>query len=248
MTNTTKSQNKSDSVEKLFHDIATPLLVAKMNAELLASHLPQLITSLAKSPHLLHLLPDDKKVIDALMSAPSLMKSNLDVVQKKINILSESVLPLGNNRSACPPDNGAPANLQARSFGAPVNALGRGAAIKTILLVDDEEIHRDIGESLLSPHYQVEFAENGLEAIRKCEQKHYDVILMDLHMPKMNGDQATIALRRRISHETIIIGLTSLRVDVNQSGLLAIGFTGFLEKPLTLNGLQNLLRDHSRNA
>lgn len=248
MANVTKNQNESDNAEKLFHDIATPLLIAKMNAELLASYLPQLITSLTKSPHLLHLLPEDEKVIEALLIAPNLMKSNLDVVQKKINLLSESVLRREDNAGVYLPAQGATANVLRNPPEPSVNVAERAGAIKTILLVDDEEIHRDIGNSLLSPHYQVEFAENGLEAIRKCEQKHYDVILMDLHMPKMNGDQATIALRRRISDKTIIIGLTSLRVDVNQSGLLAIGFAGFLEKPLTLNGLQNLLRDHSRNA
>lgn len=109
-------------------------------------------------------------------------------------------------------------------------------------------VHRDIGESLLSPHYQVDFAENGLDAIRKCEQKQYDLILMDLHMPKMNGEQATMALRTRLSNETIIIGLTSLPLGANQSGLLARGFTDFLEKPLTMKGLQNVLRAYARHA
>jgi CheY-like chemotaxis protein len=248
MADTTKNQNESDGAEKLFHDIATPLLIAKMNAELLASYLPQLITSLAQSPHLLHLLPEDKKVIDALMSAPNLMKSNLDVVQKKINLLSESVLRRGDHVDVYPSTNGTAANVLRKPQGASVNAAEGAVAIKTILLVDDEEIHRDIGKSLLSPHYQVDFAENGLEAIRKCEQQHYDLILMDLHMPKMNGEQATIALRTRISNATIIVGLTSLSVGVNQSRLLAKGFTDFLEKPLTLSGLQNLLRSYSLHA
>jgi CheY-like chemotaxis protein len=121
-------------------------------------------------------------------------------------------------------------------------------AIKTILLVDDETIHRDIGHSVLSPHYQVDFADNGVDAVQKCEIKQYDLILMDLHMPKMNGEQATMALRKQVSKETIIIGLTSLPLGANQSGLLAKGFTGFLEKPLTMKGLQNVLRAYSRYA
>lgn len=248
MTDKYKNHHESDSAETLFHDIATPLLVAKMKAGLLASYLPQLIKSLAESPELLHLLPDDKKVIEALMGAPEIMVSNLDVVQKKINLLSESVLHQANNFGACPPDDTAAANSRSGSMDSPAGAAGRTVAIKTILLVDDEMVHRDIGESLLSPHYQVDFAENGLEAIRKCEQKQYDLILMDLHMPKMNGEQATMALRTRISNETIIIGLTSLPLGANQSGLLARGFTDFLEKPLTMKGLQNVLRAYARHA
>lgn len=248
MTNKYKNHYESDSAETLFHDIATPLLIAKMKAELLASYLPPLIQALAESPDLCHLLPDDKKIITALISAPDIMASNLDVVQKKINLLSESVLHQANHFAASPSDDNAAASGQHRHVDTSTNTTVRTVAIKTILLVDDEVIHRDIGESILSPHYQVDFAENGLEAIRKCEQKQYDLILMDLHMPKMNGEQATMALRTRISNETIIIGLTSLPLGANQSGLLARGFTDFLEKPLTMKGLQHVLRAYSHHA
>jgi CheY-like chemotaxis protein len=238
MTETNKVHPELDNPKTLFHDIATPLLIAKMKAGLLASYLPQLIKTLTDSPHLQHLLPDDKKVIDALASAPEIMLSNLDVVQKKINLLSESVLHQVSNFSSSPTrDN--PARIQ---------GMNLDVSIKTILLVDDEVIHRDIGESLLSPHYQLDFAENGLEAIHKCEQKQYDLILMDLHMPKMDGEQATIALRTLVSNETIIIGLSSLPLGANQSGLLAKGFTDFLEKPLTMKGLQNILQAYTSNA
>lgn len=242
MTEKFKDHYKSDSAETLFHDLATPLLVAKMKAELLASYLPQLIKSLAESTHLLHLLPKDKKVVAALISAPEIMVSNLDVVQKKIHLLSKSILHDPHHFAACPSSDTADESIQDGNTDASTSALIRMAAIKTILLVDDESIHRDIGESVLAPHYQVDFAENGLEAIRKCEQKHYDLILMDLHMPKMNGEQATAALRTRVSNETIIIGLSSLPPGVHQSELRTKGFTDFLEKPLTLKGLQNVLQ------
>lgn len=243
-----KSQYESDSAETLFHDIATPLLIAKMKAGLLASYLPQLIKSLAESPDLRHLLPDDKKVFEALLSAPDIMVSNLDVVQKKINLLAEAVLLQAGNFGGGTPSNNVGANSQCGNTEASTSNSMRTAAIKTILLVDDEMVHRDIGACLLAPHYQVDFAENGLEAIRKCEQKQYDLILMDLHMPKMNGEQATMALRTHVSNETIIIGLTSLPLGANQSGLLARGFTDFLEKPLTMKGLQNVLRAYAKQA
>lgn len=233
------SQYEQQSVETLFHDIATPLVISKMKAELLAKHLPLLIRTLIESPELRHLLPTDEKLIDALATAPDIMQSNLQLVQKKINLLSAAMLYQTNNFASV---------NDAIDFDGSGSGPVRTAAIKTILLVDDETIHRDIGESLLSPHYEVDFARNGLEAISLCEQKHYDLILMDLHMPKMNGEQATIALRPRVSDETIIIGLTSLPIGANRSGLLAMGFTDFLEKPLRLKSLQKLLRSYSLNA
>lgn len=243
-----KNQYDPDSPETLFHDIATPLLIAKMKAGLLANYLPQLMKALAESPDLHHLLPDDKKIQDALISAPGIMMSNLDVVQKKLNLLSDSVLYQSNNFAESLRIDKDTKGQQAINADLAMDAPLRSSAIKTILLVDDEAIHRDIGASLLSPFYQVDFAENGLDAIHKCEQKHYDLILMDLHMPKMNGEQATIALRTRVSSETIIIGLTSLPLGANQSGLLARGFTDFLEKPLTMKRLQNALQAYSHLA
>ncbi len=248
MTNKFNYQSDSDSTETLFHDIATPLLIAKMKAELLADHVPQLIKAVTESPQLQHLLPGDKKLIDALINASDIMVSNLEAVQKKINLLSESVLHQAGNFGASLHNGEETVNAQNKKFDASTGVPIRTIAIKTILLVDDEMVHRDIGRSLLSPHYQVDFAENGLEAIRMCEQKQYDLILMDLHMPKMNGEQATIALRTRVGDETIIVGLTSLPLGANQSGLLARGFTDFLEKPLTMKGFQQFLQAYSRNA
>ena len=247
MTDKSSEQSETDRTATLFHDIATPLVIAKMKAELLAKYLPDLIRGAANSSELRHLLPEDGKLIEALIHSPEIMVSNLGIVQKKINLLSASMQYQTNNFSIRTSDDVA-AIVPGGNSGILASAPTRSAAIKTVLLVDDETVHRDIGESLLKPHYLVDFAKNGLEAISMCEQKHYDLILMDLHMPKMNGEQATISLRTRISNETIIIGLTSLPIGANRSGLLARGFTDFLEKPLTLAGLQNLLRNYSQNA
>lgn len=236
-----------DSAATLFHDIATPLVIAKMKAELLAKHLPDLIKGVLDSPELRHLLPEGDKLIEALIHSPEIMVSNLAIVQKKINLLSASMQHQTNSFISTSMDDHAVIVPDTRSS-VQAHASARMSAINTILLVDDEVIHRDIGESLLTPHYVVDFAKNGLEALSMCEQKHYDLILMDLHMPKMNGEQATIELRTRVSSETIIFGLTSLPIGANRSGLLARGFTDFLEKPLSLQSLQNLLRSHSRHA
>lgn len=233
-----EDSHEFQNVETLFHDIATPLLISKMKAELLAKHLPRLIRRSADEPALRDIFANDEKLVDALMSAPDIMLSNLQLVQKKINLLSASMI---HQTSHFPPSG-------LNTVDGSIGSDGKGSVIRSILLVDDEDIHRDIGKSLLTPHYNVDFAKNGLEAIALCEQKEYDLVLMDLHMPKMNGEQATIALRQRVSSETIIVGLTSLPIGVNRSGLLALGFNDFLEKPLTLKGLQKLLRSASFNA
>src|SRR5687768_7420820 len=107
-----KNQYESDTAETLFHDLATPLLIAKMKASLLASHLPQLMKLLSESPQTRHLLPENEKVIEALISAPDIMVSNLELVQKKINLLSESLLLQANNFSAATSVESVAANIQ----------------------------------------------------------------------------------------------------------------------------------------
>ncbi|WP_323816436.1 response regulator [Cellvibrio sp. NN19] len=245
MTEQNNNQIDPHSAETLFHDIATPLLISKMKAGILANYLPQLMKQLIDSPDLHHLLPEDEKLIDALVSAPEIMVSNLEVVQKKINLLSMSVLHQSNIYGVRQSLGGDAARQQANNGNDSLASSLKTMEIKTVLLVDDEDIHRDIAANLLSPFYQMDYAENGMEAIRKCEQKRYDLILMDLHMPKMNGEQATIGLRSRIGSDTIIIGLTSLPLGANQSGLIAKGFTGFMEKPLTLKRLQDALKAYA---
>jgi CheY-like chemotaxis protein len=227
-----KTTNPNDP-EQLLHDIATPLLITQMNADLLAKYLPQLITAL-REPQLNHeLLLNDEKIIAALINAPNAIKNNLDVIQKNMRHLS-NILENNNSNTA----THAPFRSSLNSTISPT------PQIKKILLVEDETIHQDIGLNLLTPRYHVDCVNNGLEAISKCKQQHYDLILMDLQMPKMNGVEATTELRKIVSPDIIIIGLTSMPIGNKRGELLELGFTNFLEKPLKLENFQNILRLH----
>lgn len=234
-----QDQSELKNIETLFHDVVTPLVISKMKSELLVEYLPAIIAAAMQDPELRGRLPADPKLVDALAKAPEILLANIQLVQKKLNLLSTAMVHQAGVYTA---EGGRP-DGDGNSQGSV-----RSVAIKSVLLVDDEVVHRDIANSLLSPQYDVDFACNGLEALSLCEKRHYDLILMDLHMPKMNGEQATIALREIVSDETIIVGLTSLPIGVNRSGLVAMGFTDFLEKPLTLKSLQKLLRSLSINA
>ncbi len=234
------NQNEQENPEQLLHDIATPLLITQMNANLLMEYLPQLIAALQNSQPNHELLLDNEKIVAALINSPNIIKNNLGIVQKKIRLLS-NLLENNNFNSNTADTNSlfknSPENLK------PLRTL----KIKNILLVEDEAIHQDIGLRLLTPKYQVDCANNGFEAISKCKQQHYDLILMDLQMPKMNGVEATTALRQIIRAEVIIIGLTSMPIGNKRNDLLELGFDNFLEKPLKLENFQNILRLHTNN-
>ncbi|MBU0910232.1 MAG: response regulator [Proteobacteria bacterium] len=117
----------------------------------------------------------------------------------------------------------------------------------SILLVEDNLVNQDVAREML--HYmncQVEVAENGREALDTVAQKEFDLILMDCHMPEIDGFTAAAEIRRREAEKGTkrrvpIIALTG---DV-QTGVReqcqAAGMDDFLGKPFYMNDLQNLL-------
>lgn len=230
MTNTI-DMNGSETPEQLMHDIITPLVTSKMNAELLTEHLIPLLIALKNSQS--NLLPKDEKILDALIRAPETICNNIATVQKKYRRLS-AILFEENNTLIVP--------IKSLNDITSIDFSLKALNIQKILVVEDEIIHQDIAASLLSSSYQLDCAKNGVEAINKCKQQSYDLILMDLQMPIMNGVVATEELRKFIAKDTIIVGLTSMPLGEKQISLLDIGFNDFLEKPLKLNDFQHLLK------
>lgn len=111
-----------------------------------------------------------------------------------------------------------------------------------ILVADDYETNREVAIRHLSKAgYQVDVVENGDEALMKVKQKRYGLILMDLHMPVMDGYQATEAIRlheeklAELSGEpafrTPIVAMTADAVSSVRDQCLRIGMDDFLPKP-----------------
>ena len=102
----------------------------------------------------------------------------------------------------------------------------------TILLVEDNEMNRFIArQSLTQAHCIVSEAENGLEALEKLKTNNYDIILMDIQMPKMDGVEATKIIRNQLGLKTPIIALTANAFKHDIDVYLSIGMNDFLIKP-----------------
>ena len=103
---------------------------------------------------------------------------------------------------------------------------------KEILLVDDNSINRQVGSELLG-HLGavVQTAASGSQAIEMALNTPFDLILMDVSMPKMNGYEATRQLRQYIPH-TPIIAMTAHSSPADRKKALAAGMTDFLSKPI----------------
>jgi len=107
-----------------------------------------------------------------------------------------------------------------------------------VLIVEDNEINQIvIEEQLKFLGVQICIANNGQEALDLSDKEHFDLILMDLHMPVMDGLEATRVIRAR-GDDTPIIALTANAfADVYQECVEA-GMNGFIPKPVELDVLQ----------
>jgi CheY-like chemotaxis protein len=103
-----------------------------------------------------------------------------------------------------------------------------------LLLAEDNDVNREIIVALLrSAGMVVESVPDGLEAIKKAQANSYDLILMDMQMPNMDGIDATLAIRALPGWKTIpIIALTANAFAESRRTCKEVGMNGFITKPI----------------
>jgi len=110
-----------------------------------------------------------------------------------------------------------------------------------ILIVDDNEINRILLKKMLSKYpFQLEFCENGKEAVDKLMAKEFDIVLMDIHMPVMSGLEATKMIRELQDpyfKELPIIALTASVLSDDIEEIYKIGFNDYQSKPFKIEEL-----------
>ena len=146
-------------------------------------------------------------------------------------------------KSSVDPDDFSKENKTAGQ-GKEINQLLRNARI---LLVDDIEMNRDVAKWVLEAHgCQVVEAASGEAALEILEQTKVDLILMDLHMPGMNGIDTTRAIRENLKYQNIpIIGLSATDFEDEIEEWAKVGVQGHLTKPLDPRHLVDYLRQHN---
>ncbi|ACH37408.1 sensor histidine kinase response regulator, PAS domain-containing [Citrifermentans bemidjiense Bem] len=116
-------------------------------------------------------------------------------------------------------------------------AVWDGAKLR-ILLADDQEMNRNIMEKLLGRlGHDLESAADGGEALGKWEKGNFDLILMDVEMPGIDGTEATRVIRETetpLGKRTPIIALTAHALKSHQEMLLGLGYDGYVPKPVEI--------------
>ena len=109
-----------------------------------------------------------------------------------------------------------------------------------ILLVEDNVVNQKLALRLLSDMgYTADLAANGIEAVDAVERQQYDLVLMDVQMPEMDGLEATrrIADQIPIERRPWIVAMTANAMDGDREACLEAGMKGYISKPIRVEEL-----------
>ena len=128
----------------------------------------------------------------------------------------------------------------------PVYALDRLQTIHGahILLVEDNELNQEVAVELLKEvGVSADVAENGEVALRKVQENAYDMVLMDMQMPVMNGETATIEIRKLPQFADLpIVAMTANAMQQDRENCIQAGMNDHLAKPIEPSDLWSILQ------
>ena len=124
-------------------------------------------------------------------------------------------------------------------------SLGKTNPLR-ILVAEDNGVNQRLALRMLERlGYRADVVSNGLEAVEAAKRQQYDVILMDVEMPEMDGTDAAKQIRRDVPAEAVpwLIATTAHALVGDRERLLADGMDDYLSKPVRMKDLENKLRE-----
>ncbi|MBN2638071.1 MAG: response regulator [Bacteroidales bacterium] len=119
-----------------------------------------------------------------------------------------------------------------------------------VLIVEDNDLNARFAEVILKKYdFNIDFATNGSIAIERFLNNNYDLILMDIQMPLMNGLEATRHIRnyeKQLSTEkpVVIIAVTAFALEHDRENCIDSGMDDYLTKPYTPTDLTNTIKKY----
>jgi two-component system, sensor histidine kinase and response regulator len=162
-----------------------------------------------------------EKTIGAILSKPATSSSLFDAIIVALN-----------RDAKVQPEPVIPPEIMVRRFEG-----------KRVLLVEDNEVNRELAEEMLGiVGFAVDTAENGEVAVQRVRDTDYDLVLMDCHMPVMDGYEATRQIRQELQREALpIIAMTANALASDRQRCLATGMNDHIPKPIDVSVLYQTL-------
>ncbi|MBF4248176.1 response regulator, partial [Vibrio anguillarum] len=115
-----------------------------------------------------------------------------------------------------------------------------------VLLVEDNEVNQEVAFGLLeSTQLSIVLANNGQEALTKLQQEAFDLVLMDMQMPIMDGISATKEIRQHEEWKTLpIVAMTANAMSSDVEHCLNAGMNDHVAKPIDVQRLYHVLRKY----
>lgn len=138
-------------------------------------------------------------------------------------------------------------DLETANEDASVNHETTGNEKQKALIVDDNKLNLLVANKILSKeNFECTTIDNGFDAIELAKDNSYDIILMDINMPKLNGIGTTKRIRE-FDHKTPIIALTAVDVTQLNRQIMQAGLNDYILKPYDKNILLEMIHKHIPN-
>jgi len=166
---------------------------------------------------------------------PGLFAAVLTKPAKQNQLLRAIVSELGERKETARQDTQQNTVLDA-SFGAQY--------AMNILVAEDNTVNQKLIERILFKlGYKAVVTENGLEAVKELQRNHYDIVLMDIQMPEMDGYEATRTIRKLNLEQPYIIAMTANALSEDRDICLSHGMDNYISKPMKLETLVAMLKE-----
>ncbi len=198
-------------------------------------------------PHIFDSFSRERSVTDNKIVGTGLgmgiVKSLVELMNGRISV--ESELGKGTAVTVTIPHRIAEAPTDSANLNADIDP--KTFAGKRILLAEDNELNAEIAIEILSEAgFEVEHADDGIICLDLLNKHNYDLILMDVQMPNMNGLKATTVIRRlpdKAKAKIPIIAMTANAFEEDRKKCLEAGMNGFISKPIDIRKLMEKLAE-----
>ncbi len=126
----------------------------------------------------------------------------------------------------------------------PATGVSASSLSLRILLAEDNLVNQKVAMGMLGKMgHRITLATNGLEALEQWRQSDFDLILMDVQMPEMNGLQATAQIRQEeaIGAHVPIVAMTASAMSEERDRCLAVGMDDFISKPVSFKTIEQMI-------